>query len=176
MLVQVRNPLQVLNHHRKSEDPEILVESFKMAYPSASLHPEPINIMASVHCELTVAMHKIRGSVNYFLLIEIGVSKHCCYMCGAFIKKINTNSQKKLFVSGLQGKTYVRWRFPSEAPLDLQRVIMKLGRKEIDELRCFVESKRRSDSFPTADSGDEERAGDWEIDLSSDDAEDFDEV
>ena len=63
--------------------------------------------------------------------------------------------------------------FPSETPLDLQRAIMKLVRKEIDELRCFVESKRRSDSFPTADSGDEERAGDWEIDLSSNDAEDF---
>lgn len=60
--------------------------------------------------------------------------------------------------------------------MDLQRAIIKLVRKEIDELRCFVESQRRSDSFPTADFGDGERADDWKIDLSSDDAEDFDEV
>lgn len=52
-------------------------------------------------------------------------------------------------------------RFPPETPLVLQRVIMKLVRKEFDELRrCFAESKRRRDSFSTADSS-------GEIDLSS---------
>ena len=52
-------------------------------------------------------------------------------------------------------------RFPPETPLVLQRAIMKLVRKEFDELRrCFAESKRRRYSFSTADSS-------GEIDLSS---------
>ena len=64
---------------------------------------------------------------------------------------------------------------PSGNTVDLQRTIMNLVRKEVDELRYFADSKRRSDSFPNADSGNEERADDWEIELSEDDAEDFDE-
>lgn len=83
----MRNPLQVIDHYKKPEDPEISIESFKRAYPSAYLHPETINITASVHCELTVAMHKIKSSAENLVPIEIGVSKHCCHMCGAFIKK-----------------------------------------------------------------------------------------
>lgn len=175
MLAQVRNPLQVLNHHRKPEDPEISIENFRVAYPSAPLHPKPINIMASVHCELTVAMHKMKRLGNNLSPIEIGVSKHCCYMCGTFIGKINESCKQKLLVSGLQGKAHAGWRFPPETPLDLQRAITNLVRKEVDELRYFADSKRRSDSFPTADSEDEDRADDREIELSEDDVEDFDE-
>lgn len=175
MLAQVRNPLQVLNHHRTPEDPEISIEGFRVAYPSAPLHPEPINITASVHCELTVAMHRIKISGNNLSSIEIGVSKHCCYMCGTFIRIINESSKQQLLVSGLQGKAHAGWRFPPETPLDLQRAVMNLVRKEVDELRYFAHSKRRSDSFPTADSEDEERTDDREIELSEGDAEEFDE-
>lgn len=43
-------------------------------------------------------------------------------------------------------------RFPPETPLVLQRAIMKLMRKEFDELRrCFAESKPRRDSFGEID-------------------------
>lgn len=66
------------------------------------------------------------------------------------------------------------WRFPPGTPLDIHRSIMDLVRKEVDELRYFADPKRRSDSFPTGDSGDEERAGDREIDLSEDDMKNVD--
>lgn len=46
---------------------------------------------------------------------------------------------------------------------------MELVKKEIDELRYFADSKRRSDSFPTADSGNEARAHDRVIKVSPDD-------
>lgn len=68
-------------------------------------------------------------------------------MCGAFIKEINENCQTQFVVSGLQGKAQAGWRFPPETPLDLQKAIMELVKKEIDELRYFADSKRRSDSF-----------------------------
>lgn len=165
MLAQVRNPLQVTNHHKTSKDPEISIESFKRTYPSAILHPDPINVTASVHCELTVAMHRIKSSVENSAPIEIGVSKHSCYLCGKLIRKINKHFRMKFVVSGLQGKTHAGWRFPLETPLDLQRAIMKALNKEIVELRHFAYSKRRSDSFPTADSGDEARANDRKIGL-----------
>ncbi len=96
-------------------------------------------------------------------------------MCGAFIKKINENCQKQFVVSGLQGKAQAGWRFPPETPLDLQRTIIELLKKEVDELRHFADSKRRSDSFPTADSGDEARAHDREIEVSPDDFFGYDE-
>lgn len=157
MLAQVRNPLQILNHHRAPKDPEISTANFKKAYPSVKLHSEPINLKTSVHCELTVAMHKIKDSDTNLSPIEIGVSKHCCHMCAVFIKKINESCEQKLLVSGLQGKAQAGWRFPPETPLDIQKSIMDLVRKEVDELRCFTESKRRSDSYPTGYSGDEAR-------------------
>lgn len=42
--------------------------------------------------------------------------------------------------------------------LHAQKAIVDLVRKEVDELRCFARSKRRSDSYPTGDSGDEAKA------------------
>lgn len=96
-------------------------------------------------------------------------------MCGTFIGKINESCKQQLLVSGLQGKAHAGWRFPPETPLDLQRAITNLVRKEVDELRYFADSKRRSDSYPTAVSEDEERADDREIELSEDDVEEFDE-
>lgn len=45
---------------------------------------------------------------------------------------------------------------------------MELVKKEVDELRYFADPKRRSDSFPTADSGDEARAHDLGIEVSPD--------
>lgn len=78
-------------------------------------------------------------------------------------------------MSGLQGKAQAGWRFPPETPLDLQRAIIALLKKEVDELRHFADSKRRSDSFPTADSGDEARAHDREIEVSPDDFFGYDE-
>lgn len=121
-----------------------------------------------------MAMHKIKGSGNNLSPIEIGVSKHCCYLCEKFIKKLNASREQKLLVSGLQGKTQTGWRFPPETPLDLQKAIMDRVRKEVDELRYFAESKYRSDSFPTGDSEDEERADDREKKLSADDIKNVD--
>lgn len=77
-------------------------------------------------------------------------------------------------MSGLQGKTQAGWRFPPETPLDLQKAIMDRVRKEADELRYFVESRYMIGSFPTGDSGDEERADDREKTLSVDDIKDVD--
>lgn len=148
------------------------MENFRVAYPSAPLHPKPINISASVHCELTVAMHKMKRLGNNLSPIEIGVSKRCCYLCGTFIGKINESGKQQLLVSGLQGKTYAGWRFPPETPLHLQRAITNLARKEVDELRSFADSKH---SFPTADSEDEDRADEQNIELSEDDVKDLDE-
>lgn len=93
--------MQILNWY--SEDPEISLEKFKRAYPSIFLHPKPINITTSVYCELTVAMHQLRNSAEIFVPIEVGVSKHCCHMYAAFIKKINETSEMQIVVSGLQG-------------------------------------------------------------------------
>lgn len=166
MLAQFRNPLQIINHHTKPKDPEISFESFRRAYPSAFLHQEPINIMTSVHCELRVAMHMIKSSAETPAPIEIGVSKQCCYLCGKFLEKINKHCQKQFVVSVLQGKAYAGWRFPPETPLDLQRAIDQLVTKEVDELRRFADSKRRTNSFPTADSRDEARSHDRKIAVS----------
>lgn len=96
-------------------------------------------------------------------------------MCGAFIKKINENCQKQFLVSGPQGKAHAGWRFPPETPPDLQRAIIELIKKEVDELRYFADAKRRSDSFPTANSRDEARAHDREIEVSPDDFFRYDE-
>lgn len=118
-------------------------------------------------------MHMIKGLNVDSSPIEIVVSKHCCHMCWVFIKEINKICSKSLVVSGLQGKAQVGWRFPPEALLYVQKPIMKLARKEIDELGCYADSKRRSDSSPTEDSGDEERAGYREVGMSANCVQDF---
>ena len=95
-------------------------------------------------------------------------------MCGIFIKKFNEGRKQQLLVSGLQGKAQAGWIFPPGTLLDLQRTIMDLVRKKVDELRYFADSKRSSNSFLTKDSGDEERADDREIWLSEDDMKNLD--
>lgn len=64
---------------------------------------------------------------------------------------------------------------PPGTPLDLQRPIIGLVKKEVDQLRYCANSKRRSNSFPTADSRDEARAYDREIEVSPDDFFGYDE-
>lgn len=87
--------------------------------------------------------------------IEIGLSQHCYHMYGVFTKEINKTSRVQL-VSGLQGKAQAGWRSPPETPLYFQRAITKLAGSKVDEFRCYADTVRRSDFFPTEDSGDEE--------------------
>lgn len=78
-------------------------------------------------------------------------------------------------MSGLRRKAQPGCRFPPETPLYVQRAITKLARKEVDELRCNADTKRRSDSFPTEVSGDEETTDYREGDMSVECVKDFDE-
>lgn len=167
--------MYIINYYKNPEDPDISLERFKRAYPSVFLHPKPIKITASVHCELTVVMHKLTNSAENLIPVEGGVSKLCCHMCGAFIKKIDETCQKQIFVSGLQGKVQAGWRFPPATPLGLQRAIIELVKKEVDELRYFANLNGRSDSYPTPDSDDEARASDREIEVSPGDFFGYDE-
>lgn len=82
-------------------------------------------------------------------------------MYGRFIEKFNGHYQKQFVVVSdrLQGGRKAHeagWRFPLETPPDVQRDIMELVKKEVDELRSFADSKRRrSDFSPTENLGDE---------------------
>lgn len=82
--------------------------------------------------------------------------------------KLPKIAKSNSFVSGLQGKAHAGWRFPPDTPLDLLKALMELVKKEVDELRYFADPKRRSDSFPTADSGGEAIAHDLGIEVSPD--------
>lgn len=82
--------------------------------------------------------------------------------------KLTKIAKSNSFVSGLQGKAHAGWRFPPDTPLDPLKPIMELVQKEVDELWYFADPERRSDSFPTADSGDEARAHDLGIEVSPD--------
>lgn len=61
--------------------------------------------------------------------IEIVVSKHCCHMCGVFIKEINKICSKRLVVSGLQGKAQVGWRFPPRSAPVCPKTYYETGEK-----------------------------------------------
>lgn len=114
-------------------------------------------------------MQKIKNSAENLIPTEIGVSKHCCHICfGRLSKKSTKIAKSNLSIPGYK-KAQAGWRFPPGTPLDLQRRIIELVKKEVDQLRYFADSKRRSNSFPTADSGDEAIACDREIEVSPDD-------
>lgn len=72
-------------------------------------------------------------------------------MCGVFIKEIKHNFPKAIGSVWTTGKGAGRMEIPPppKTPPYVQKAITELAKKEVDELRCYADTKRRSDSFPT---------------------------
>lgn len=88
--------------------------------------------------------------------VEIGVSKGSCWMCEKFLAHIRTRGLQFL-VTGFHGKLQPGWMCPPNAsPQDSDAVAARVG-DALKEIIEHVLNRRRSDSFPHADSDGESK-------------------
>jgi hypothetical protein len=73
------------------------------------------------HCELTLAVYLLRPSPP--LLIELGVSKACCWLCVVFLELLAAQAHVRIVVSGTHAKPYGSWQFPPDLQEHLREPI-----------------------------------------------------
>lgn len=95
-----------------------------------------------VHCEcgLAVEMRKFTSEV-----LEIGVSKSCCWPCVQFLKEY-AQGANSFCLTASHGKTYHNWLFPLEITHSAYQKLMNAARQEFTSLLMTMNRRRLSDS------------------------------
>ena len=113
---------------------------------------QPIGL-AYVHCEVALAVlmrDRILG------LMEIGVSKNCCWPCMVFLAAYSgkENAGANVMVSASHGKTYPNWLFPTSDTEDTSKVLVTVRQQMDDEIqRVFCDWLKTVDDHRRSDSG-----------------------
>lgn len=96
----------------------------------------------NVHCEcaLAVEMRKFTSEV-----LQIGVSKHCCWPCAQFLKEY-AQETKRFCLTASNGKTYHSWTFPLEISHNIYQKLMDAAKKELLSFLNIMNRRRLSDS------------------------------
>jgi hypothetical protein len=70
--------------------------------------------MVSTHCELTLALHLFHlfRHAPKPGVIELGLSKPCCWPCSVFLDRLTFWTNVRIVVSGAKPMTRGDWRFP----------------------------------------------------------------
>jgi OTT_1508-like deaminase len=144
--------VQILNSHAvKIGEAQVRWDDLCNAFPLLKDKPKPeggeMRVMTSVHCECTITTHLWRIAPNQ-REIEIGVSKHCCWLCEEYLKFLSQAVPRtKFLVSGYQGKIHSRWHPPSWLTEPIRRMADLLS-SEIAEILGKIIRTNRSDSYP----------------------------
>lgn len=128
-------------------------EKFSLKFPKLdSMSQDERTITTSVHCELTLLLNSTTSNC-----VKIGISKHCCWLCEKYIEAFRDKhkNEKKILVSGFQGKIHTGWLFPPRTPSDIRNNMEQLLEDGINEIRARVQGQRRSDSWPAEEVFDE---------------------
>jgi OTT_1508-like deaminase len=151
--------VRVLNDHAvRIGESQVRWEDLCDAFPSLKNRPKPedgnMKVAASVHCECTIATHLWKNVLVRPKKFEIGVSKHCCWLCQKYLEflvepgdSFVLSPTSKFLVSGYQGKIHSGWH-PPPWPTRLIGRMVGLLNSEIGEILESVIRTNRSDSFP----------------------------
>ena len=128
----------------------IIKDEFKRAFPDPTLPTQPKMVTTSQHCEVTMALGARARSSPFDPPIEIGISKHSCWLCQVLFKCLESELGQKFRITGNQGKVHVGWHYPLEAGYATRNALLKILHKELGELCGIANSRKRSDFFPVS--------------------------
>ncbi|KAL8904987.1 MAG: hypothetical protein Q9207_002910 [Kuettlingeria erythrocarpa] len=132
-------------------------EKVKENYPRAQRGipgDDTINIKASQHCELTMALYLRKQKIERRVpgVIEVGCNKASCSYCSKYIRTFNTwceetKQDHEIVVRGEHNKNIDGWVMPSDIQEVSRRVLSTIG-KTIQRIVDVVStpSRRLSDS------------------------------
>ena len=108
-------------------------------------------VTASVHYECTIALHMLQtfqGIDETYRpkSVEIGISKHCCWLCEKYLDLLSRWVSLRFIVAGYQGKIHSGWKPPSNGPADVLEGMTKIIRKEMNEILKGMLGRHQSDS------------------------------
>jgi hypothetical protein len=159
-VVQVpKNVADILNGNAKKWDrDEINFENLSEKLRQQLYKDGSDKVTVSSHCELIIASH-VRRTRKKSGEVELGVSKHCCWLCQNYFESLRRRERLHILVSGNHGKIHAGWDMPPDTPSTVAVDMRDLIESEIHEFRESVIARRRSDSFPIENtylSGDED--------------------
>ena len=110
-------------------------------------------VTASVHYECTIALHMLQtfqGIDETYRpkSVEIGISKHCCWLCEKYLDLLSRWGSLRFIVAGYQGKIHSGWKPPPNGPADVLNRMTNIIRKEMNEILQGMVGRHRSDSYP----------------------------
>lgn len=141
-------------------DPTITDADFRLTFAEILLPIKLTMITISQHCKISIALGILAGFSMSEPFIEIGISKHSCWLCEVFLRCLESKSGHKFVVTGYQGKVHAGWHYPIKVGEDIRNLLLKILLKELGELRGMADPRQRSDSFPVSSpEADEERFG-----------------
>ncbi|KAI9766957.1 MAG: hypothetical protein M1839_004665 [Geoglossum umbratile] len=154
-----KNFLKVLNDYaiRRGKS-RVQWKDLCHSFPSLNNRVEPgdgdMKVTTSIHCECTIATYLLNRAAGRPTAFEIGVSKHCCWLCEKYLSVLVEPDDSSILapsssfiVSGYQGKIHSGWHPPHWPPRAFNRMI-GLVEGEIEEILGSITRTNRSDSFP----------------------------
>lgn len=156
-----------MNSYTTEEDVIITKDEFQRAFPDSTLPTEPKMVTTSQHCEVTIALGARARSSPFDPPIEVGISKHSCWLCQVLFRCLESELGHKFGMTGNQGKVHAGWHYPVEAGYATMNALLKILHKELGELRGIANPRKRSDSFPVSSPEDSEESSDLEEQLTT---------
>ena len=139
-----------MNSYVTEADVIITKDEFQRAFPDPTLPTEPKMVTTSHHCEVTIALGARARSSPFDLPIEVGISKHSCWLCQVLFRCLKSELGQKFGITGNQGKVHAGWYYPVEAGYATGNALLKILHKELGDLREIANPRKRSDSFPVS--------------------------
>lgn len=112
--------------------------------------PAMKRVTHSIHAECTLAIHAI-AMHREWKYVELGISKGSCWMCQKFIHDVLAPHGVKFLVSYFHGKLQPGWMCPPLAAPHERKVMERLVSDTLMEIIERTLNRRRSDSFPLAE-------------------------
>lgn len=95
-------------------------------------------VKVSSHCELTLALHFYENMKSKKHLMQMGVSKGCCWLCEQFLDTLSRQDPQIIVeVTQNQGKIHSGWGMPDETPPAVAEKMLKI----IEHKMCNIQSE-----------------------------------
>ena len=130
--------LKILNDHAKKmghENVEAVGPSQRFKYPVQE-NARFQKVTVSSHCELTLASHFYERMTCSKNLMEIGISKGCCWLCEQYLSTLSRQDKRMVVeVSKYQREIHPGWGMPEKTPSSVAETMLQIIDRQLFDIR-----------------------------------------
>ena len=128
-----RNVVKIINDHAgKGACEEIDAKHFRTSFGERAFQNSGSQkLTIALHCELTLAMHFYEKMTRSKRVMEMGVSKGCCWLCEHFLHHLSQDKKEMVVeVTKNSGKIHAGWSMPEKTPSRVaEMMLVRIDRK-----------------------------------------------